>query len=215
MDPRTAMLLEAPVGPTILRLALPNVVVMVVQASIGLIETYFVAKLGLDALAGMALVFPLFMLLQMVSAGAMGGGSLSAIARSSGHRPSRAVRERRAIFRLALSSIADQHAAFHRQRQRVARFVIAQTHSDFIDKSCLSIGRNLRQLFARYFRTAFEKNLDKRPRRWVSRLQRYDRGRYRDESRLRNKLQKLSFIRKRPCHRSRSIGAYGRFQSLK
>ena len=58
MDPRTRMLLEAPVGRTILRLALPNVVVMVVQASIGLIETYFVAKLGLDALAGMALVFP-------------------------------------------------------------------------------------------------------------------------------------------------------------
>ena len=84
MDPRTKMLLEAPVGPAILRLALPNVVVMVVQASIGLIETYFVAKLGLDALAGMALVFPLFMLLQMVSAGAMGGGILSAIARALG-----------------------------------------------------------------------------------------------------------------------------------
>ena len=84
MDPRTKTLLEAPVGPTILRLALPNVIVMVVQASIGLIETYFVAKLGLDALAGMALVFPLFMLLQMVSAGAMGGGILSAIARALG-----------------------------------------------------------------------------------------------------------------------------------
>jgi putative MATE family efflux protein len=84
MDPRTKMLLEAPVGPTILRLALPNVVVMVVQASIGLIETYFVARLGLDALAGMALVFPLFMLLQMVSAGAMGGGILSAVARALG-----------------------------------------------------------------------------------------------------------------------------------
>src|ERR1700719_5383825 len=84
MDPRTAMLLEAPVGPTILRLALPNVVVMGVQASIGLIETYFVAKLGLDALAGMALVFPLFMLLQMVSAGAMGGGILTAGARALG-----------------------------------------------------------------------------------------------------------------------------------
>ena len=84
MDPRTKLLLEAPVGPTIVRLALPNVAVMVVQASIGLIETYFVAKLGLDALAGMALVFPLFMLLQMVSAGAMGGGILSAIARALG-----------------------------------------------------------------------------------------------------------------------------------
>ena len=91
MDPRTAILLEAPVGRTILGLALPNVVVMVAQASIGLIETYFVAKLGLDALAGMALVFPLFMLLQMVSAGAMGGGILSAIARALGSgRPDRA-----------------------------------------------------------------------------------------------------------------------------
>ena len=84
MDPRTRILLDAPVTRTILRLALPNVVVMVVQASIGLIETYFVAKLGLDALAGIALVFPLFMLLQMVSAGAMGGGILSAIARALG-----------------------------------------------------------------------------------------------------------------------------------
>ena len=84
MDPRTKLLLEAPVTRTIVKLALPNVAVMVVQASIGLIETYFVAKLGLDALAGMALVFPLFMLLQMVSAGAMGGGILSAIARALG-----------------------------------------------------------------------------------------------------------------------------------
>jgi putative MATE family efflux protein len=78
------MLLEAPVARTIVKLALPNVAVMVVQASIGLIETYFVAKLGLDALTGIALVFPLFMLLQMVSAGAMGGGILSAIARALG-----------------------------------------------------------------------------------------------------------------------------------
>jgi Na+-driven multidrug efflux pump len=59
-------------------------IVMVVQTSIGLIETYFVAKLGLDPLAGMALAFPLYMLLQMVAAGAMGGGILSAIARPLG-----------------------------------------------------------------------------------------------------------------------------------
>src|ERR1700678_2817991 len=84
MDSRTRLLLEAPILPTILRLALPNVIVMAVQTSIGLIETYFVAQLGLDALAGMALVFPLFMLLQMVSAGAMGGGILSAVARALG-----------------------------------------------------------------------------------------------------------------------------------
>ena len=84
MDVRTQALLEAPIGPTLLRLALPNVLIMVLQASIGLIETYFVAKLGTDALAGMALVFPILMLIQMVSAGAMGGGILSAIARALG-----------------------------------------------------------------------------------------------------------------------------------
>jgi putative MATE family efflux protein len=84
LDPRTRALLDAPIGRTLLRLALPNVVVMVMQSSIGLIETYFVAKLGTDALAGMALVFPILMLVQMVSAGAMGGGILSAVARALG-----------------------------------------------------------------------------------------------------------------------------------
>ncbi|WP_046868183.1 MATE family efflux transporter [Microvirga massiliensis] len=84
MDQRTRRLLEGPIGPTLLRLALPNMLVMFVQASIGLIETYFVAALGTDALAGMALVFPPLMLIQMISAGAMGGGILSAVARAIG-----------------------------------------------------------------------------------------------------------------------------------
>src|SRR5215471_856524 len=84
MDPRTRALLEAPIVSTLLRLALPNVAVMVVQAGIGLIETYFVAKLGTDALAGIALVFPLLMVIQMISAGAMGGGILSGVARALG-----------------------------------------------------------------------------------------------------------------------------------
>jgi len=55
-----------------------------VQAAVGLIETYFVATLGTDALAGVALVFPVLMLMQMMSAGAMGGGISSAIARALG-----------------------------------------------------------------------------------------------------------------------------------
>jgi putative MATE family efflux protein len=89
MDARTRLLLEAPVGRTIVRLAMPNVVVMVIQSAIGLIETWFVAKLGVDALTAMALVFPPFMLLIMVSAGAMGGGILSAISRSLGANENR------------------------------------------------------------------------------------------------------------------------------
>ena len=86
LDPRTRLLLEAPIAPTLLLLGAPNVLVMLAQAGVGLIETYFVGKLGTDALAGMALVFPAVMLMQMTSAGAMGGGIASAIARALGAR---------------------------------------------------------------------------------------------------------------------------------
>ncbi len=75
-DPRTRVLLEAPIARTLLRLAWPNILVTVAQAVTGLIQTWWVSRIGLDALAGMALVFPLFMMMQMLSAGAIGGGWL-------------------------------------------------------------------------------------------------------------------------------------------
>ena len=84
LDPRTRVLLEGSITSTLLRLATPNVLVMLMQASVGLIETYFVGKLGTDALAGVALVFPALMLMQMMSAGAVGGGISAAIARALG-----------------------------------------------------------------------------------------------------------------------------------
>jgi putative MATE family efflux protein len=85
-NPRTHMLLHGAIVPTLLRMAWPNVLVMLAQASTGLIETWFVSRLGTDALAGMALVFPGFMMMQMLSGGAMGGGISSAIARALGAR---------------------------------------------------------------------------------------------------------------------------------
>ena len=39
LSARTRMLIEAPIAPTLIRLAAPNVLVMVAQASVGLIET--------------------------------------------------------------------------------------------------------------------------------------------------------------------------------
>jgi putative MATE family efflux protein len=83
-DARTRALIEGPVASTLIRLAAPNMLVMLAQTSVGLVETYFVGKLGTDPLAGVALVFPLVMLMQMMSAGAMGGGISSAIARALG-----------------------------------------------------------------------------------------------------------------------------------
>ena len=84
MSPRTRLLLHGAILPTLLRLAWPNLLVMLAQASTGLIETWWVSHLSTDALAGMALVFPVFMLMQMLSGGAMGGGISSAIARALG-----------------------------------------------------------------------------------------------------------------------------------
>lgn len=54
----TRGLLAGPVIPSIVKLALPTVLVLVVQTLVGVAETYFVSFLGTDALAGVTLVFP-------------------------------------------------------------------------------------------------------------------------------------------------------------
>jgi Na+-driven multidrug efflux pump len=65
-------------------MAWPNLLVMLAQSSTGLIEMFFVARLGTNALTGMALVMPLVILMQNMSQGAMGGGISSAVARALG-----------------------------------------------------------------------------------------------------------------------------------
>src|SRR6202163_4849476 len=79
-----AGVLSGPIVPTLLRLALPTVVVLVIQTLVGVTETYFVSYLGTQALAGVALVFPVLMLMQMMSNGGIGGGVSSAVARALG-----------------------------------------------------------------------------------------------------------------------------------
>ncbi|WP_439500051.1 MATE family efflux transporter [Bosea sp. (in: a-proteobacteria)] len=81
---RTRKLLQDPIVPMLLRMAWPNILIMLAQAATGLIETWWISRLGTDALAGMALAFPPIMLMQMISAGAMGGGISSAVARALG-----------------------------------------------------------------------------------------------------------------------------------
>ena len=60
------------------RLAAPNVLAMVVMAAMSIAEGAFAGALGMDALAGLALVFPFVMLVQMLSAGSF-GGAISAV----------------------------------------------------------------------------------------------------------------------------------------
>jgi putative MATE family efflux protein len=77
-------LLAGPILPTLLRLTLPNLLAMLVTALVAIAETSYVGILGTEQLAAIALVFPMVMLMQMLSAGAMGGGVSSAISRALG-----------------------------------------------------------------------------------------------------------------------------------
>src|SRR5207253_9212835 len=77
-------LLTAPIGRSLLKLAGPTTAVMVVQTFVAIAETYFFGRLGTEALAGFALVFPFMMLMTMMAAGGMGGGVAAATARALG-----------------------------------------------------------------------------------------------------------------------------------
>ena len=80
---RTAIL-TGPVLATLLRLAAPTVVVLLAQTAVNIAEAYYVGFLGTDALAGVAMVFPVFMLMTMMSNGGLGSGVASAVARAIG-----------------------------------------------------------------------------------------------------------------------------------
>jgi len=83
--PRAASpLLSEPILQMLVRLSLPNMIAMLATALVAIAETAYVGLLGIPQLAGIALVFPMVMLQQMVSAGAMGGGVSSAISRALG-----------------------------------------------------------------------------------------------------------------------------------
>ncbi len=81
---RLQAMLHAPIAPTLARLAWPNILMMLAQSATGLIETWFLARLGTPVLAGVALVVPVLMLMQNMSQGAMGGGISAAVARALG-----------------------------------------------------------------------------------------------------------------------------------
>jgi len=96
--------LSAPILPTLARLSAPGILLVLFQSMVSVGDTYFVGRLGTGPLAGLALVFPLIMLLQMTSAGAMGGGVSSAIARALGAGD--AARARRLVVHAMLIALA-------------------------------------------------------------------------------------------------------------
>jgi putative MATE family efflux protein len=81
---RQGMMLQGPILPALVKLALPTTIVLLVQALVGVIETYFVSFLGADALTGTTLVLPALMLMQTMSNGGIGGGVAAAVAQALG-----------------------------------------------------------------------------------------------------------------------------------
>ncbi|MGY4484581.1 hypothetical protein ACVWWR_003772 [Bradyrhizobium sp. LM3.2] len=82
--PVKSALLDGPILRTLLGLAWPNVVALSAGTCTVIAETSYIGRLGVEALAAMALVFPTVILTMTMSGGAMGGAVASAIARALG-----------------------------------------------------------------------------------------------------------------------------------
>lgn len=101
---QSSPLLTAPIGRTIIRLAAPNMLSMVVTMATLMAEAWYVGQLGTEALAGLALGFPMMMLVMMLSAGSFGGTITGAVARllGAGNRQGAEVLAHHAVLMMLL-----------------------------------------------------------------------------------------------------------------
>ena len=84
VPPRTRMLLEAPIMPTLLRLAAPNVLNLLAFAGMITFDGFFLGRISTNALAGASLAFPWVMLILQATNSGMGVGVSSAVSRALG-----------------------------------------------------------------------------------------------------------------------------------
>lgn len=83
-DARFAAILAGPILPTLAKLTAPVILVICAQLFVSVLEAYWVSRLGTEAVAGVALVLPLFVLMGTMSNGGIGGGVAAAVARAKG-----------------------------------------------------------------------------------------------------------------------------------
>ena len=81
---RRTRLLDGPILKTLATLAVPNIAASFLQSGMSVVEGAYLGRLGTVELAGVALVFPLLMLTNMLSGGAIGGVVAGATARALG-----------------------------------------------------------------------------------------------------------------------------------
>lgn len=84
LNARTRLLLEGAVFGTLIRLAVPNFGEAAARIAFIAFDAIFVGWIGTDALAGVSLAFPIFLLMQTMSAGGIGSGVAGAIGTAMG-----------------------------------------------------------------------------------------------------------------------------------
>ncbi len=85
MTDRTQAMLTEPPLRLLLQMTAPNTLAFTLQACVNLAEIYMIGRLGTEALAAIALVFPLLILVQTMSGGPLGGAITASIARALGN----------------------------------------------------------------------------------------------------------------------------------
>ena len=92
-------LTELPFNKIFFKLAVPNVCATFFAASTVIFDLWYIGKIGISELAGVAYIFPIYMLTSMLSNGAFGGAVSGATARAFG---SKNIIQAECIFRSAI-----------------------------------------------------------------------------------------------------------------
>ena len=92
-------LTELPFNKIFFKLAIPNVCATFFAATTVIFDLWYIGKIGISELAGVAYIFPIYMLTSMLSNGAFGGAVSGATARAFG---SKNITKAECIFRSAI-----------------------------------------------------------------------------------------------------------------
>lgn len=86
-----AKLTEGPIGPTLIRLSAPMLMGIMSMMLFNLVDTYFIAKLGVLPLAAITMTFPVVMLVSTFALG-LGVGTVAVVSQAAGRQDTMLVR---------------------------------------------------------------------------------------------------------------------------
>jgi len=84
LENRRTMMIKGPIVQALFQLSVPVMTVVVAHTFVAVLESFWVSRLGTDAVAGVSLVLPLLILMNNICSGGIGGGVSSSISRAIG-----------------------------------------------------------------------------------------------------------------------------------